>query len=72
MMPFSNKQNKALAAKLNTKYTKVRRKGGAIPGEAHEKALKATEMDAIKRAFSTFGNPFGLALYDKDEKRVRH
>jgi hypothetical protein len=33
-------------------------------GEVHERALKAAETDATKRALSTFGNPFGLALYD--------
>ena len=36
---------------------------------AHEIALKAAETDATKRALATFGNPFGLALYDKDQKR---
>ena len=33
------------------------------PGEAHERASKAAETDATKRALSTFGNPFGLSLY---------
>ena len=37
-----------------------------IPEVAHEMALKAAETDATKRALATFGNPFGLALYDKD------
>ena len=32
-------------------------------GEAHEKAIKTAETDATKRAFATFGKPFGLALY---------
>ena len=41
-----------------------------IPGEAHESALKAAETDATKRALSTFGNRFGLALYDKSQKQV--
>jgi hypothetical protein len=36
------------------------------PGEAHELALKAAETDATKRALATFGNPFGLALYDRE------
>jgi hypothetical protein len=36
------------------------------PGEAHELALKAAETDATKRALATFGNPFGLALYDPE------
>ena len=37
---------------------------------AHEMALKAAETDATKRALATFGNPFGLALYDKDKRGV--
>lgn len=37
---------------------------------AHEIALKAAETDATKRALSTFGNPFGLALYDKEQTGV--
>ena len=37
---------------------------------AHEIALKAAETDATKRALATFGNPFGLALYDKDHRQV--
>ncbi len=41
---------------------------GADPGEAHEKALKAAETDATKRALVTFGNPFGLALYDTERE----
>ena len=40
------------------------------PGEAHEMAAKEAETDAMKRALRTFGNPFGLALYDKDQKEV--
>ena len=32
--------------------------------------LKAAETDATKRALATFGNPFGLALYDKDQAHV--
>lgn len=41
------------------------------PGQAHENALKAAETDATKRALATFGNPFGLALYDSDLVGVR-
>src|SRR4051794_20644150 len=41
------------------------------PGEAHELALKAAETDATKRALATFGNPFGLALYDREQAGVR-
>ena len=37
---------------------------------AHEIALKAAETDATKRALATFGNPFGLALYDKELRGV--
>ena len=36
---------------------------GTSPGEVHDIALKAAETDATKRAFATFGNPFGLELY---------
>ncbi len=32
-------------------------------GEAHDRALKAAETDATKRALATFGKAFGLALY---------
>lgn len=37
---------------------------------AHELALKESESDARKRALMTFGNPFGLALYDKQRTNV--
>ena len=40
------------------------------PDLAHELALKAAETDATKRALATFGNPFGLALYDRDQTQV--
>jgi hypothetical protein len=39
-------------------------------GQAHESALKEAETDAMKRALMTFGNPFGLALYDKQQSEV--
>jgi DNA recombination protein Rad52 len=39
-------------------------------GQAHESAIKEAETDAMKRAFMTFGNPFGLALYDKAQTNV--
>ena len=35
----------------------------ATPGQAHERASKAAETDATKRALSTFGSRFGLSLY---------
>jgi hypothetical protein len=39
-------------------------------GIAHESAVKEAETDAMKRALITFGNPFGLALYDKEQRQV--
>lgn len=39
-------------------------------GLAHESAIKEAETDAMKRALMTFGNPFGLALYDKEQAQV--
>jgi DNA repair and recombination protein RAD52 len=39
-------------------------------GQAHESALKEAESDAEKRALKTFGNPFGQALYDKEQRDV--
>ena len=44
---------------------------GNSPGEAHESAAKEAETDAMKRALTTFGNPFGLALYDREKRGVR-
>ena len=41
------------------------------PGQAHEIALKSAETDATKRALATFGNPFGLALYDREQLGIR-
>jgi Rad52/22 family double-strand break repair protein len=43
----------------------------ATPGQAHDLALKGAETDATKRALATFGNPFGLALYDREQVGVR-
>jgi DNA recombination protein Rad52 len=40
-------------------------------GQAHELALKGAETDATKRALATFGNSFGLALYDPEQNGVR-
>lgn len=39
-------------------------------GQAYESAVKEAETDAMKRALMTFGNPFGLALYDKEQANV--
>jgi len=36
--------------------------------DAHERAMKAAETDATKRALATFGGRFGLLLYDKDSR----
>jgi DNA recombination protein Rad52 len=44
---------------------------GLSPAEAHEGAAKEAETDATKRALVTFGNPFGLCLYDKERKGLR-
>jgi hypothetical protein len=38
--------------------------------QTHESALKEAETDATKRALMTFGNAFGLALYDKQQRQV--
>jgi hypothetical protein len=37
---------------------------------AHESAIKEAETDAMKCALMTFGNPFGLALYDKAQREA--
>lgn len=39
-------------------------------GLAHESAIKEAVTDALKRSLRTFGNPFGLALYDKTRASV--
>lgn len=39
-------------------------------GLAHESAVKEAVTDALKRTLRTFGNPFGLALYDKTRANV--
>lgn len=38
-------------------------------GDAHESAYKEAETDAMKRALRSFGNTFGLALYEKDKSK---
>jgi DNA recombination protein Rad52 len=40
------------------------------PADAHERAIKAAETDGTKRALATFGNRFGLGLYDKEQAGV--
>jgi len=39
----------------------------ASAGDVIESAVKEAETDALKRALRTFGNTFGLALYEKDK-----
>ena len=39
-------------------------------GDAYESAVKEAVTDALKRSLRTFGNPFGLALYDKSHANV--
>ena len=39
-------------------------------GDAVEGATKEAVTDALKRTLRTFGNPFGLALYDKTKANV--
>ncbi len=39
---------------------------------AHESGGKEATTDALKRALRTFGNQFGNALYDKQQKNVDH
>jgi recombination DNA repair RAD52 pathway protein len=43
---------------------------GPTVGQAVEDCIKAAETDATKRAFVTFGNVFGLALYDREMRNV--
>jgi len=43
---------------------------GRTVGQAVEDCIKAAETDATKRAFVTFGNIFGLALYDREQRNV--
>ena len=39
-------------------------------GPAHESAVKEAVTDGLKRALRHWGSPFGLALYDKDQREV--
>lgn len=41
------------------------------PGDAYEGAVKEAVTDSLKRSLRTFGNKFGLALYDKTKANVR-
>jgi DNA repair and recombination protein RAD52 len=35
-----------------------------------EQAIKTAETDAMKRVLVTFGDQFGLALYDREQRNV--
>jgi DNA recombination protein Rad52 len=39
--------------------------------DIYERAIKSAETDATKRALATFGNRFGLCLYDKEQGGVQ-
>lgn len=39
-------------------------------GRSHESAIKEAATDALKRALRTFGQAFGLALYDKSGAHI--
>ena len=55
-------------ARVRVRAGGVTREGwGGDDGNDHENAVKGAETDAIKRALRTFGNQFGLPLYDKEE-----
>lgn len=43
---------------------------GKSEGDAHDSAVKEAVTDALKRALRSFGNTFGLALYDKTKSNV--
>ena len=58
------------AKKIVRERTGGHRGFGPTVGQAIEDAIKAAETDATKRAFVTFGNVFGLALYDKAQRNV--
>lgn len=78
--PFKNKNSNyvvSFRAKVRVTIKGVAREGiGHGSGvsfnlnDAYESAIKEAETDAMKRAFMTFGNVFGLALYDKKQENV--
>ena len=41
---------------------------GRSLGDAHDSAVKEAVTDALKRSLRTFGNTFGLALYEKNKE----
>lgn len=44
---------------------------GSTPFEAHNKGLKAAELDATLRALATFGKPFGLGVLGQSTREKR-
>ena len=73
----SNKWRVGFMAKVRVTVGAVIREGTGFGsgiardlGDAYESAVKEAESDAMKRALMTFGNPFGLALYDKSREFV--
>lgn len=78
--PTKNKNNNAVVsfrAKVRITACGIVREGVGFGSgisydvhDAYEGAIKEAETDAMKRALMTFGNPFGLALYDKAKTNV--
>ena len=62
--------HRAASIRLKAKANQKPCPSPADLGLARESALKEAETDATKRALMTFGNPFGLALYDKQQRQV--
>ncbi len=59
---------RARATRIVREGTGFGQASAPFAADAHERALKAAETDATKRALSTFGGRFGLMLYDKEHR----
>ena len=82
--PYDGKNNKPMVAVSYVARVRVTVEGVSRDGvgygdgqagadraySAHELAAKEAESDAMKRALMTFGDPFGLALYEKDKSKA--
>lgn len=68
-MAGSEDENPVMIRREGTGFGSGMAKPEAL-GDAIESAIKEAESDAMKRALMTFGNPFGLALYDKTQANV--
>lgn len=67
-MKCVNEKQPTYIARVRVRAGGVTREGwGGDNSHDHENAVKGAETDAIKRALRTFGNQFGLPLYDKEE-----